>query len=229
MNDPDVRPAGVSVSEAARALRVSPGTIRRRIAEGTLHAERVIRPQGTAWRVHLPDDVPATRNVLPTGTSSGASPSESDHVPVTYAPHVQDISATAGLVESIARLIAELAEVRVVSDGRADRVAELERENGGLNERVAGLERELAATRAPQSPLTASTEPIAPGPTMDAPMQHQIDPGALVPWLFTALALMTGGRAAVADMSQETLIVGTAFVAVAVVAYVAWKRIGRHG
>src|SRR5438045_1289633 len=52
MHEHDVRAVGVSVSEAARILRVSTGTIRRRIAEGTLKAERVIRPQGAAWRVH---------------------------------------------------------------------------------------------------------------------------------------------------------------------------------
>ena len=186
MNDPDVRPPGVSVSEAARVLRVSPGTIRRRIAEGTLRAERVIRPQGTAWRVHLPDDVPATRSVLPTGTCNGASPSESGHTQVTYAPHAQDVPASTGLVESIARLIAELAEVRVTADRRSDqlvsmgeRTAVLERENGRLSA-------ELDAARTQISTLEASTAAASAEPTAEPPPARW---RVLGPWLLAALAI----------------------------------------
>ena len=49
-----------------------------------------------------------------------------------------------------------------------------------------------------------------------------------MPWLFTALALVASGRTAVADVSPEALIVGAVIVAVAVAAYVVWKRRSRH-
>jgi len=66
-----------------------------------------------------------------------------------------------------------------------------------------------------------------PAPATDAQTSHQINPGALVPWLFMALALFGGGRAAVADMSPEALYAGAVVVAVAVVAYVVWRRSSR--
>jgi len=97
---------------------------------------------------------------------------------VTYAPHAQDVPGTAGLVDSIARLIAELAEVRVVSDRRADRVAELERENGRLSA-------ELAAARTPQSLQAGSTGPLAPAPAVDSP-----SPGWRAWWPILAVLLV---------------------------------------
>jgi excisionase family DNA binding protein len=192
MHEQDVRPDGVSVSEAARILRVSPGTVRRRIAEGTLKAERVIRPQGTAWRVHVPDDAPATHNVLPAGTSNGASDSESGHAPVTYAPHAQDVPATAGLVESVARLIAELAEVRVVSDRRADRVAELERENARLTAQLA-VERTVRREQAIiESPVAGQEMPQPVESTADTRMARLRALASWVPMLIMlALAAVT--------------------------------------
>ena len=73
-----------------------------------------------------------------------------------------------------------------------------------------------------ESPVASNPDPVVP-----ARAPHQINPGALVPWLFTALALFGGGRAAVADMRAEALYAGAVVVAVAVVAYLVWKRSGR--
>ena len=47
----------VSITEAAQRLGVSEKTIRRRLGGGTLRGERVSRPQGYTWAVHLDDDV----------------------------------------------------------------------------------------------------------------------------------------------------------------------------
>jgi excisionase family DNA binding protein len=44
----------VSIPEAAAQLGVSINTVRRMIARGELQAERVHRPQGYTWQVHLP-------------------------------------------------------------------------------------------------------------------------------------------------------------------------------
>ena len=47
----------VSITEAAKRLGVSEKTIRRRLGGGTLRGERVSRPQGYTWAVHLDDEV----------------------------------------------------------------------------------------------------------------------------------------------------------------------------
>jgi len=43
----------VSVNEAAKVLKVSPDTIRRRLDRGELTGERIPRAQGFSWRVDL--------------------------------------------------------------------------------------------------------------------------------------------------------------------------------
>jgi excisionase family DNA binding protein len=43
----------VSITEAAQRLGVSEKTVRRRLSGGTLRGERVTRPQGYTWAVHL--------------------------------------------------------------------------------------------------------------------------------------------------------------------------------
>ena len=48
----------VPVAEAARMLGLSATTIRRKIDAGELEAERVVRPQGTAFLVKVPWDAP---------------------------------------------------------------------------------------------------------------------------------------------------------------------------
>jgi len=47
----------VSITEAAKRLGVSEKTVRRRLSGGALRGERVSRPQGYTWAVHLDDDV----------------------------------------------------------------------------------------------------------------------------------------------------------------------------
>jgi hypothetical protein len=110
------------------------------------------------------------RNALPTGTSNGASPSKGDEVPVTYAPHAHDVPVVA-LTESIARLIAELAETRVVSDQRAAQLVTQAETIGQLRERLALAESRLSALEAPQhapeSPVGAPTAAETPDPIPD--------------------------------------------------------------
>ena len=49
----------VSIAEAAERLAVSQDTVRRRLRSGKLSGERVARPQGFIWAVHL-DSGPGT-------------------------------------------------------------------------------------------------------------------------------------------------------------------------
>jgi hypothetical protein len=137
----------------------------------------------------------------------------------------------ATLTPIVAPLVAELAASRQTIErqtgqliGQAETIgrqgAELER----AASTIMALGEQNDALRAAQAKQDASPGPVALEPTTDAPVQHQINPGALVPWLFTALALFGGGRAVAADMSPEALYAGAVVVAVAVVGYVVWKR-----
>jgi hypothetical protein len=128
------------------------------------------------------------------------------------------------VVEPLTRTIAEQQQQLVSQAETIGRQgAELER----AASTVVALSNELDMLRAAHSPQPSNPGPVAPVPTTDAPAPHQINPGALVPWLFTALALFGGGRAVAADMSPEALYAGAVVVAVVVVVYVIWKRSGR--
>jgi hypothetical protein len=47
----------VTIADAARLLRVSEHTVRRRVRNGELPSSQVDTPQGFIWMVELPDDV----------------------------------------------------------------------------------------------------------------------------------------------------------------------------
>jgi excisionase family DNA binding protein len=49
----------VTIGEAAKLLRVSEHTVRRRVHNGELPSVQVARSQGYIWMVELPDDVPS--------------------------------------------------------------------------------------------------------------------------------------------------------------------------
>jgi hypothetical protein len=112
---------------------------------------------------------------------------------VTYALHVPDASA-AGLVASIARLIAELAEVQVISDRRADRIAELERENGRV---IAELDAERRAHGPGASRQAAETPAPTPEPPSPFPWPMPPHPNvrALAPWLLLVAILIAAAMA----------------------------------
>jgi hypothetical protein len=48
----------VNVPEAARLLRVSEQTVRRRLRSGELHGRQVTSPGGFLWMVEIPDELP---------------------------------------------------------------------------------------------------------------------------------------------------------------------------
>jgi excisionase family DNA binding protein len=112
----------VTIAEAARILGVSGETVRRRIHAGRIEAIREVRPQGSAWCVLLPvsPGVESTRggHTAPRVESDQGPECSTDTTPVETTSAV----STAALVESIARLIAELVEVRTISDRRADQL-----------------------------------------------------------------------------------------------------------
>jgi hypothetical protein len=105
---------------------------------------------------------------------------------------VSDAVSPVGLVESIARLIAELAEVRVISDRRADRLVSLAETIGRQAAELDALRAQnaalLASTAAqPQNPITGpSATSGAPGAAVaPAPWWH-----SLARWWPAALAVL---------------------------------------
>lgn len=59
----------LTTTEAAHRLGISPATVRRLIAAGTLPAEREVRPQGTRWLVLLDTSADALLDSKPRVTS----------------------------------------------------------------------------------------------------------------------------------------------------------------
>jgi len=165
-----------TVKEAAEFLGVSTETIRRMIRGGKLRAERVVRPQGTAFVVLL-DDAPV---VISQDAARDVTLGRHDATPSpTTSPALLAAEAWArGVVEPLTRVIddqrrdleekserigylsAELEQVRarlaeVEAPAESERVVELARENGTLAERLAGLERVRDAAVAHAADLEA--------------------------------------------------------------------------
>jgi excisionase family DNA binding protein len=116
----------VSVGEAAAALGVSANTIRRWIKTGELRADRVVRPQGEAWRVYLPRHVPA-------GTSREVPPGTSQHVPPAppigtslASPDVQRAEALAAYGAALlAPVLATVERLEAVNRDQAETIGQL--------------------------------------------------------------------------------------------------------
>jgi len=186
-NSAQDRPAFVSVAEAARLLKVSTATVKRRIRDGSLEAEPLSRPQGIEYRVRLPRDVtPPLTDPAGDVPAPLSEPSYSEPPPLTGSAHVatQDVSA------AITAAVAPLAERLTVADRQltaqaetierqAETIAELREDRGRLTA-------ELEAERASKSALEARTVPQA----GDALRELVVRPWRMwAPWLLAALAI----------------------------------------
>jgi hypothetical protein len=147
----------VSLPTAAAALGISVQAVRRRIKSGELHAERIKRPQGYAYRVALPAgvDVPKGADV---------EPAEGDHLPAPNraAPngHTQQVSGRAKDAPTGDGLaVALLADLRTAHA----RIADLERDRFELAGRLGYFQAQLAAKDEQIKALEAPKEP-APAP-----------------------------------------------------------------
>jgi hypothetical protein len=185
--------APVTVERAAVILGVSPSTVHRRIRSGALRAEQAERPQGRVWLVHLPPGttVAAEEPPPPTAPEATAPPT----VAAQAEAMVSLIQTTIGTV--LGPLVSQLDAQRQTIERQADRVADLERENGRQSaelERAASiavkLSDDLEAARAQMSTLTA---PAASG-SVEQPTRR---PGGFWPpcavWLVAVLAIVGTG------------------------------------
>jgi hypothetical protein len=156
-------PAAYSLQDAAALLGVSVNTLRKRIRAGQVKAERVQRPQGYVWQVHL---------------DSRQAPSQPAHDPAgQQAPwSLQDPPTALTQAEAMAAYTHSLLGPLV------DRLEALSRENERLR-----LEND--ALRASQTPVAAQETAEAPPtgqktPTPDEPVS--------APWWRRWLAAVYG-------------------------------------
>ena len=130
----------VPVAEAARILGLSPTTIRRRIDAGELEAERVVRPQGTAFLVKVPDAPPR----------ADEAPGTPQDAPGT---HHQEPAGTDGLAAILLPLVAEQAALRQTVERQAER---LEAQAETIGRQGAELERAASTVVALSDELAAA-------------------------------------------------------------------------
>jgi hypothetical protein len=145
---------------------VSANTIRRWIKAGELQAERVARPQGTAWHVHLPRHVPP-------GTSREVPASTSQHVPpapptgTSLAPGEQQRAAALGKygADLLAPALDLIERLHAENRAQAETIGRLQAELATLQERVTAHSDQVAQQAAATVPTPEST----PAPPAEAP------------------------------------------------------------
>jgi excisionase family DNA binding protein len=163
----------LTVSEAAATLGVSRMTVRRMIQRGQLEAERVHRPQGTAYLVTLP--VNGTGQGTPTAQPARHMGRPNDTEPPAQAEAmVSLIQATIGTI--LGPLVAEQTALRLTVERQADQLVSQAETVGRQSERVAALELEnsrlsarLMVAQAAPSPLVARTAPQPAEPPTEPP------------------------------------------------------------
>lgn len=139
----------VTVAEAAAALGVNVVTIRRMIKRGQLEAERVHRPQGSAYLVTLPGH--GAGDETPTGQPA----QDMSRTQETPAEQMMAAWSASVLTPILAPIVAELTATRQQLVSQA--------------ETIGRQSAELDAARAQISTLLAHTEAQAAEPTTEPP------------------------------------------------------------
>jgi excisionase family DNA binding protein len=164
----------VTVAEAAHRLGVSVATVRRRIRAGELVAERLIRPQGSAFVVRLPVDASASvSDAYDTEQEPRVTARTQASAPEAMAALIQ-----ATLTPIIAPLVAQLDAHRQTVERQADALRELERENGRLAAELAAAHAQNTLLDAPGSTERSdpTTEPLSPFPEPQARTWNEVQP-----------------------------------------------------
>jgi excisionase family DNA binding protein len=169
------------VAEAAELLGVNVVTIRRMIKRGQLEAERVHRPQGSAYLVTLPqhgtgDGTPTEQPAQDMSRTHGAAtpaPAEAmvsliqTTIATVLGPLVGQVEASRQTIERQAETIAELREERGRHAAELERAAStivaLGEENDRLRAAQGPVAGQQAASDAGMAPGASTPSGLAPG------------------------------------------------------------------
>lgn len=165
--------ARVTVAEAAAILGVNVVTVRRMIKRGQLEAERVHRPQGSAYLVKLPGhgagdatptEQPAQDMSRTQGTTTPPGEAIAAMIQATLAPIVAplvgELQASRQTIESQAGEIAELREERGRQSAELERTASIAVTLSDELEAVKTEYRALVARVSEQSLRSAADGPV---------------------------------------------------------------------
>jgi hypothetical protein len=171
VQDPPTTHRFAPMAEAVRILGLSATTIRRKIDAGELEAERVPRPQGVAWLVKVPNDLPP-----PTTEPPGAH----RHLPGTpQEPPATPRDPPLGtdlLTVVVAPLLAEVAASRQAIERQVETIRDQAERLGYVTaERDAALA-ELVTLKASHSPAASNLTVPAPDPAPPGRPPSQVCP-----------------------------------------------------
>jgi hypothetical protein len=167
----------VSVADAAHRLGVSVATVRRRIRAGELVAERLIRPQGSAFVVRLPLDASArVGDTYDTEQEPGVTTRTQASAPEAMAALIQ-----ATLTPIIAPLVAQLDAHRQTVEHQAETIGQLREDRGRLSAELAGAQAEIQALASSAASGSAQPASRLPGTFLRA--------WARMDWLIVALVV----------------------------------------
>ena len=138
----------VTVAEAVIILGVSAATVRRMVKSGRLTGERVLRPQGSAFVVLLPEDASAA--------TDDASNTSHDAWRLERSNALPDVSQETALAAWVVTVMAPLAEANArqheTIERQASEVADLREQRGRM---AAELERAASGLVAADGELVA--------------------------------------------------------------------------
>jgi excisionase family DNA binding protein len=130
----------VTVAEAAEIRGVSVVTIRRMIKRGELEAERVIRPQGSAYLVNLPEDGTGTEHDVPFTEQPAQNMFRAQGTPADQMMSLIETTITSAVEAAITPLVKELATTHQTVQQQAEVIGSLRTENAALLAAQARLE-----------------------------------------------------------------------------------------
>ena len=149
----------VTVAEAAAILGVNVVTVRRMIKRGQLEAERVHRPQGSAYLVTLPGDGAGD------ATSTGQPAQDVSRTQGTSTPPAEAmvslIQTTIGTI--LGPLVGELDRHRQTIERQAETIAELREDRGRQSAELERARAEIDALTSSAASGTAQSTPRSPG------------------------------------------------------------------
>jgi len=181
--------ASYSLQEAAVLLGVSLNTLRRKIEAGQVTAERISRPQGHVWRVHL-NSVQHRSTGPEQHAEQNATQHAEQHAGSTLPQHPAEIQRAEAMAAYstalLAPLVSELATTRVTLVEQAETIGRLTAELEALKASRTHVASNLTA-QAPDPPSEPSEPPSAPVP---APLPP--GPNGSRPWWRRWAVLLTG-------------------------------------